>query len=87
MRVKGKVCLVTGGARGIGEAIVKKLASEGAKVVISCDMVEKNYSDPNIKHEVLNVTDRTAVKNLVMRTDDLEYTFRKLNEAYRNNFV
>ncbi len=26
-------------------------------------------------------------KNLVMRTDDLEYTFRKLNEAYEKRYI
>ena len=35
MRLKGKLCFVTGGSRGIGRVILKKLAYEGAKVSFS----------------------------------------------------
>lgn len=34
-RVEGKIALVTGGAQGLGEAAVRMLAREGAKVVVT----------------------------------------------------
>lgn len=37
MKVKGKVCVVTGAAGGIGEAIARRYAREGAKGVIVAD--------------------------------------------------
>ncbi|MBV8472209.1 MAG: SDR family NAD(P)-dependent oxidoreductase, partial [Hyphomicrobiales bacterium] len=35
MKLKDKCALVTGGARGIGEAIVRAYAAEGAHVAIA----------------------------------------------------
>lgn len=35
MRLEGKVAIVTGSARGLGKAIVERLAREGAKVVVT----------------------------------------------------
>lgn len=41
MDIKGSVALVTGGGNGIGEAVVKRLARQGAKVAV-VDMAQKN---------------------------------------------
>jgi NAD(P)-dependent dehydrogenase (short-subunit alcohol dehydrogenase family) len=35
MDIKGKVCVVTGGAGGLGEATVRRLVTEGATVVVA----------------------------------------------------
>ena len=40
-RLTGKTALVTGASQGIGEAIAKRLASEGAKVVVAARNAEK----------------------------------------------
>lgn len=69
-RVSGKIALVTGSARGIGRAVVERLASEGAEMVISCDMGEAVYEQKNVRHEILNVTDRAAIAAFVAKLQE-----------------
>jgi len=42
MKVEGQVCIVTGGARGIGQEISRQLAAHGAKMVVVCDVNTDN---------------------------------------------
>jgi 3-oxoacyl-[acyl-carrier protein] reductase len=68
--MKGKVCLVTGGARGIGRAIVDKFAEEGAAMVYALDVNNAAFSEleagrPNVRGAVVNVTDTAGIQAFV----------------------
>jgi len=80
-RLEGKIAVVTGSARGIGRAIVEKLAAHGAKMVISCDMGESSYEQANVVHKILNVTDREAIKTFV---DEVEKEYGKIDILVNN---
>jgi NAD(P)-dependent dehydrogenase (short-subunit alcohol dehydrogenase family) len=76
MRLKDKVAIVTGAARGIGEAIVYRFIQEGARVTL-CDVdeaalkeVEGRVNDINgvCLPAVGNIVDRDFVKAMVDST-------------------
>lgn len=73
-RLQNKIALITGGARGIGKAIAKKLASEG------CDIAINYYNSSDLANELCdeikamgvkayafqgNVADPTSIKEMV----------------------
>lgn len=74
-RLKGKICLVTGGGRGIGRAIVERFLSEGAETVIACDISDEALKDlsssyENVKGVVADVTNRNTVVEMTTRLQD-----------------
>ncbi len=63
-RFSKRAAVVTGGASGIGEAIVARLRSEGARVAV-WDLAETKSADLAIR---LDVTDRDAVERAAAET-------------------
>lgn len=59
MRLEGKVAVITGGARGLGESMARIFAAEGA-TVIAADMGEMSYECEGVTGKLLNVTDSAA---------------------------
>jgi len=64
MRLQGKTAVITGGSKGLGEAMAKLFAANGAKI-IACDMNDPSESAAaleNTEFYKLNVTDAEACR-------------------------
>jgi pyridoxal 4-dehydrogenase len=72
MMLKDRVAIVTGGAQGIGRAIVDKLSAEGAAVAVAdingAGATEAAAAQPNAIGLTVDVSDPAAVNDMVAAT-------------------
>ncbi len=80
MTVQGKIALVTGGSRGIGRAIVLRLAQQGATVAF-CDILTKEARDVVGEVEKLG-SGCTFIKADITSIQDIKRMVRKVEEKY-----
>ncbi|MTI08759.1 SDR family NAD(P)-dependent oxidoreductase [Curvivirga aplysinae] len=84
-RMKGKVALITAGARGIGKATAERFLAEDTTVAI-CDMDEAALATmkeayPSIVTYQLNVSDEDAVKGMI---SDIHDKFGQIDALVNN---
>jgi NAD(P)-dependent dehydrogenase (short-subunit alcohol dehydrogenase family) len=69
MKIAGKVCVVTGGASGIGKALATRFIAEGATTVViadlNADMVSAVGAEIGAQAHALDVRDESAIAALV----------------------
>ncbi len=74
MKIAGKVAVVTGGAGGIGKALVRRLVREGAKAVVLADSAHSNLAEAAAvtggRAMACDVTRESDVRALVAATED-----------------
>ena len=63
MRLENKTTIITGAAKGLGEAMARLFASEGA-TVIAADMMELQYEAEGVEFYKLDVSDSVACHDL-----------------------
>ncbi|GGZ23557.1 oxidoreductase [Echinicola pacifica] len=81
MKLKGKVAVVTGGARDIGRAVCVKLATEGAKVVVN---YYESEGDSKATLEAIKAVggEAIAVYGDMTKLEDIDNMVAKTKEAF-----
>ena len=67
LNLEGKTVVVTGGASGIGAAVVDEFLNQGCNVVVS-DLTEKESDNNRLLYVKCDVTKRSDVKEVVAKT-------------------
>jgi len=69
MSLKGKTLFITGASRGIGLAIAKRAAADGANIVIVAKTAEENPKLPGTIHSAAREIEAAGGKALAVQTD------------------
>jgi NAD(P)-dependent dehydrogenase (short-subunit alcohol dehydrogenase family) len=94
MNLFGKTCLVTGANSGLGFAVAKRFAAQGAGTVMVCRnnekgekaMLEIKREFPNSTVELLNC-DLASMKSIQSFKDEFKVKYSKLDILYNNAAV
>lgn len=79
MRLKNKVCIITGAARGIGKATAFKFAENGARVVI-CDLDDSAVQE--VVHELSENGEALGFSVDVTKPDDIRYMVAEVMKIF-----
>jgi NAD(P)-dependent dehydrogenase (short-subunit alcohol dehydrogenase family) len=80
LELEGKIALVTGGTKGIGEAIADRLALAGAKVIVTA----RNQPDEKgLKHDFI-AADLSTIEGIAKLTNEIGEKFERIDILVNN---
>ncbi|MER7501428.1 SDR family oxidoreductase [Nonomuraea pusilla] len=85
--IQGSVALVTGGQRGIGEALVEELLRRGAAKVYATARRPAPSADPRVEAVALDVTDPASVEALAARAGDVTLVVNNAGVLYPSGLL
>src|SRR5580704_16880864 len=70
--IAGKVILITGANRGIGQALVEEALRRGAKRVFACTRVPFTHPDQRVTSLILDITIKEQIQEAVGKVGSLD---------------